>query len=53
MFRKNIMLHHNPHLSGCCGNGGENCCGSHEHEDHVHAHSHMHEHGHVHTEGHV
>ena len=38
------MLHHNPHIAGCCGTGGDNCCGGHEHE-----HSHTGEHEHVHA----
>ena len=38
------MLHHNPHVDGCCGTGGDNCCGGHEHE-----HSHTGEHEHVHA----
>lgn len=38
------MLHHNPHVAGCCGTGGDNCCGGHEHE-----HSHTGEHEHVHA----
>ena len=43
-MRRNKMLHHNPHVAGCCGTGGDNCCGGHEHE-----HSHTGEHEHVHA----
>lgn len=43
-MRRNKMLHHNPHVAGCCGTGGDNCCSSHDHEDHVHAHTHEHAH---------
>ena len=45
------MLHHNPHVAGCCGTGGDNCCSSHDHEDHVHAHTHEHAHEHEHVNG--
>lgn len=47
---KNMRLHHNPHINGCCGNGGENCCGSHNH-DHIHLHTHEHGHEHEHING--
>lgn len=29
MLREKFVVrnHHNPHTSGCCGTGGEGCCG--------------------------
>ena len=47
------MLHHNPHVAGCCGTGGDNCCGGHEHEEHTHEHAHEHEHSHTGEHEHV
>ncbi|WP_297132137.1 hypothetical protein [Terrisporobacter sp.] len=44
MLRRSLMKHHNPHIGGCCGNGGENCCGSYDHEEHIHPYDHVHIH---------
>ena len=55
MLRERFVVrnHHNPHTSGCCGTGGEGCCGGDNHEhSHQHSHSHGHEHEHVNGVGH-